>query len=169
MRRLVIALGVMLVATAVKPASAALAKAFTMDAILAAPFVDNLTASSDGNAIAWTADERGLRNIYFNASGSTRRISSYSSDDGQELSDLSILPDDSGVLYVRGSGPNGQGEIANPASIATPPTQDVWLLDMDGGKPVHVGLGGQPAVSAHGDNIAWVSHGQMWRGRIQRQ
>jgi dipeptidyl aminopeptidase/acylaminoacyl peptidase len=169
MRRFAIALGVILVATVMKPASAALAPQFTMEAILSAPFVDNLTASSDGNAVAWSADERGLRNIYFSASGSTRRISSYFSDDGQALSELSVLPDDSGVVYVRGTGPNGQGEIANPASNTTPPTEDVWLLDMGGGKPVHVGLGSQPAVSPHGDSIAWVSHGQMWLARIQRQ
>ncbi len=168
MRYLALAFCTTAVVLAASPAQA-VSKQFTMEAILSAPFVDNLTASSDGKAIAWTADERGLRNIYFRESGETRRLTAYLADDGQEIHDLSILPDDGGVAYVRGSDPNGQGEIANPATLAVPPTEDVWLIDAAGGQPIHVGLGGGLAVSPRGERIAWVNHGQMWLAFIERR
>ena len=40
------------------------ASLFTMAQVLSAPFVGDLTASPNGNAVAFVANERGLHNIY---------------------------------------------------------------------------------------------------------
>ena len=63
---------------------------FTVDQILSLPQPDNLVASPVGSTIAWTFNERGVRNMYV-ASGpdfKPRRLTAYTSDDGQELTNL---------------------------------------------------------------------------------
>ena len=78
---------------------------FAIDQILAYPFPENLTASKTDSAIAWTLNERGLRNIYV-AEGPEfrpRRLTTYSEDDGRELADLSFSDDGRYLVYVRGS------------------------------------------------------------------
>src|SRR5207342_704057 len=60
---------------------------FTVEQILAFPSPENLVASPIGAAIAWTFNERGVRNVYV-AHGPAfepRRLTPYSEDDGQEL------------------------------------------------------------------------------------
>src|SRR5205823_6262489 len=76
----------------------------TPDALLSYPFPDELIASPAGSAIAWTFNERGVRNIYaadapeFRA----RRITTYNEDDGQELTNLAFTDDGETIVYVRG-------------------------------------------------------------------
>src|SRR5262245_44321072 len=68
---------------------------FTVDQILSLPTPDNLVASPVGSRIGWTFNERGVRNIYV-ADGpdfQARRLTSFTEDDGQELSNLSFSPD----------------------------------------------------------------------------
>src|SRR5712691_10709545 len=68
---------------------------FAIDQILADPFPENLTAAKTGSAVAWTFNERCLRNIYM-AEGpefKPRRLTNYSEDDGRELADLSFSDD----------------------------------------------------------------------------
>jgi acetyl esterase/lipase len=61
--------------------------AFTLEQVLNDPFADNLIASPAGAAIAWTFNERGVRNMYL-ADGPAfdgRRLTPYQDDDGQAL------------------------------------------------------------------------------------
>src|ERR1051326_897446 len=79
-------------------------KSFTVDQILGFPSPDNLIASPSGSSIAWTFNERGVRNIYV-AEGPdfvARRVTSYSLDDGQELTQLSFSHDGKTIVFVRG-------------------------------------------------------------------
>ena len=83
------ALGVVSMALAASPSS------FTIDQILSVPAPDNLVASPSGATIAWTFNERGVRNIYAADAPAfvPRRLTSYAADDGQELTQLSISAD----------------------------------------------------------------------------
>ena len=77
---------------------------FTLDQIKSYPFPNELTTASTGSRIAWALDERGLRNIWV-AEGpefKPRRLTNYNTDDGQELTSLSISADGKYVVYVRG-------------------------------------------------------------------
>ena len=59
-------------------------RTFTLDQVLSFPFPDNLIAAPVGASVAWTLDERGVRNIYA-ADGpqfDARRLTSYTEDDG---------------------------------------------------------------------------------------
>src|SRR5215510_9058131 len=83
---------------------------FTVDQILGFPSPDNLVASPVGSSIAWTFNERGVRNIYV-ASGPSfeaRRVTPYTQDDGQELTQLAFSHDAKTLVYVRG-GDHGSG------------------------------------------------------------
>src|SRR5215510_11696678 len=65
---------------------------FTVEQVLGHPTPDNLIASPVGSTIAWTFNERGVRNIYV-ADGpefQARRITAYTDDDAQELTHLSF-------------------------------------------------------------------------------
>ena len=65
---------------------------FTIEQILGLPTPDNLIASPAGSMIAWTFNERGVRNIYVAAAGDpdlrAHRLTAYTEDDGQELTNL---------------------------------------------------------------------------------
>src|SRR5262245_21979872 len=77
---------------------------FTIEQVLSLPTPDNLIASPVGSTIAWTFNERGVRNIYV-AEGpnfSARRLTETSKDDGQELTHLSFSKDGKTIVYVRG-------------------------------------------------------------------
>ena len=149
------------------PAQAA-ASRFTMAQVLSAPFVDNVTASPDGTAIAFTANERGLHNVYF-ALGSSpaRKITPYSADDGQIVGSLAIVPGNRAVVYVRGEGTNRRSEYPNPLSLPIPPKQTVLIVPASGGTRVRVGEGYSPVVSPRGDRVVWILRGQPYSAAIE--
>ena len=94
------------------PQLAAAQKPFTLEQILSAPFAANLIAAKKVNRIAWTLDEQGKRNVWV-AEGPTfqaRRLTSYLTDDGQEISQLSFSEDGNSLVYVRGGEKNPAGQ-----------------------------------------------------------
>ena len=105
---------------------------FTVEQILGFPSPENLVASPVGSTIAWTFNERGVRNVYV-ADGPSflpRRLTPYRDDDGQELTQLSFSRDGSAIVYVRGGdhGSNRQAE-APPESRREPgPAEDSNLV-----------------------------------------
>ncbi len=138
-----------------------------MSQVLSAPFVDDLTASPDGHSIAFTANERGLHNVYF-AGGTTgaRRITAYSSDDGQVIGSLAIVPGSRAIVYVRGEGANRRSEYPNPLSLPVPPKQTIWIVSVSGSQPFRIGEGYAPVVSPKGDRVVWLLHGQPFSAEL---
>ena len=97
------------------------ARPFTVEQILGFPSPENLIASPTGSTIAWTFNERGVRNIYV-ADGpgfEARRITAYTEDDGQELTQLSFSRDGRTIVYVRGGDHGGR-----PSDVAPNPAGD---------------------------------------------
>ncbi|HEY8314452.1 MAG TPA: prolyl oligopeptidase family serine peptidase [Candidatus Baltobacteraceae bacterium] len=154
-----------LFACAAAPALAA--AQFSMDDILSAPFVDNLTPSADGVALAFTAHERGAHNVFIRNGAHARRLTAYTRDDGQEISDLSVVPGDSAVMYVRGGDANRHDEYPNPTTLADPPLQQIWVVPVRGGAPVLVGQGHSPAVSPNGNRVVWILRGQPMNATLR--
>jgi len=153
---------VLLAAACLAPA---LARAqFTLEQIMGAPFVSELTAAPKGNRIAWVANMRGVRNIWVAESPAfrARLVTAYTSDDGQELADLHWTPDAASLVYVRGGGSNGSGENPNPLSRPDGAEQALWIVPFDGGAPRRLDEGAAPAVSPKGDRVAYRKKGQIW-------
>ena len=122
MRRIVLA-SIMVAVFMVAPAPVtqhAGSNSYTIEQIKGYPFPNELTTSATGSRIAWAFNERGARNVWV-AEGpdfKARRLTNYETDDGQELTSLSISADGKYVVYVRGGdhGSNFDSSVGvNPA------------------------------------------------------
>ena len=137
-----------------------------MDQILGFPSPENLVASPVGSTIAWTFNERGVRNIYVADAPDfePRRITPYREDDGQELTQLSFSSDGATIMYVWGGdhGLNRQADAPNPAGSPVPPRIQIWSIRVAGGSPRLVGEGDDPVMAPDGDSVAFVRNRQIW-------
>jgi dipeptidyl aminopeptidase/acylaminoacyl peptidase len=141
--------------------------AFTVDQILGFPSPENLVASPVGSTIAWTFNERGVRNIYVaDAPGfEPRLITPYREDDGQELTQLSFSTDGTTIVYVRGGdhGSNRQADAPpNPAENPVQPKIQIWSIPVAGGAPTLIGDGDDPAIAPDNERVAFVKNRQIW-------
>jgi dipeptidyl aminopeptidase/acylaminoacyl peptidase len=138
-------------------------RALTIEAVLSAPFPSEIRAAPAGGAIAWVVNERGARNIWVAEPPAYRghRLTAYTADDGQELSQLAWARDGRTIVYVRGGSPSESGEAPNPTSDLAGQEQAVWRIALGGGPPVRVGAGTEPAVSPVGDLVAFRQRGQI--------
>ena len=145
------------------------APAFTLDQIMGSPFPENLITAPAGGRIAWTFNERGARNIYVADAPdfAPRKITSYGSDDGQELTGLSFSDDGNTIVYARGGdhGSNWPAEgnlMPDPASSPVQPKMQVFAVAASGGAPTLVGDGDEPAVAPKTHRIAFVHDRRIW-------
>ena len=142
---------------------------FTIEQVLSAPFPSELVAAPTGGAIAWVFDSVGARNIWVAAppTYAAHRVTAYTGDDGQVITDVRWISGARGLVYVRGGNANGRGEIANPALIPTGVEQAVWTVALGPGMraigaPRRLGEGHSPAASLSGGRIAFVEKDQIW-------
>jgi dipeptidyl aminopeptidase/acylaminoacyl peptidase len=144
---------------------------FTLEQVMSAPFVSNLTAAPAGARIAWTADTEGRRNIWVAQVGthsSAQQITHYDADDGQEISALAWSADGEWLAYTRGGDAEWPERPApNPALLVPGVKQEVWLISASGGTPRDIGEGHAPAISPAGDVIAFLVKGQIWTASLK--
>ena len=140
---------------------------FSVDQILGFPSPENLVASPVGSTIAWTFNERGVRNIYV-AEGpafAARRVTSYTADDGQELTQLSFTGDGKTIVYVRGgdhgSGRQGDGP-PNPSQSPIQPRIQIWCVPITGGPSKLIAEGDSPVIAPDGGRIAFTRDRRIW-------
>lgn len=144
------------------------ARAFTMDDVLSAPYVSELSASPDGHELVWMQHLRASRNLWVNAGGKTSQLTSYTQDDGQELYNPQFLADNSGVVYQRGASEDNGGDAnPNPLSLTVPPERTIYVAGLHGGEPVLLGSGLYPAVSPRGNVVAWLKSGALMLSTLQ--
>ncbi len=139
-------------------------KPFTLEQILSSPFPTELTASASGGKLAWVFNARGVRNLWVAEPPAYqgRQLTSYTTDDGQELSDLAFTPDASVIVFVRGGNANRQGEYPNPTSDPEGVEQGIWAVPLAGGAPRWLAEGNSPAISPNGDRVAYLFKNQIW-------
>ncbi|HEY3886773.1 MAG TPA: prolyl oligopeptidase family serine peptidase [Vicinamibacterales bacterium] len=142
---------------------------FTLDQIMSNPFPENLITSSSASRVAWTFNERGIRNIYVaDAPGFTpRKLTAYDKDDGQELTNLSFSDDGETIVYVRGGdhGANwpAEGNLQpDPDSDPVQPKMQVWAVNVDGGALKLLGDGDTPAIAPKTHRVAFVRDRRIW-------
>ena len=150
------------------------ASPFTLAQIEAAPFPLELVASPAGDRVAWVFNERGVRNVYV-ADGpgwQARRLTPYTADDGQELTNLAFSSDGRTVVYVRGGDHDSnwpaEGNLApDPASSPEQPKVQIWAVSAEpvaGAAPAAPRLladGDQPVVSKRGV-VAFLKDRAVW-------
>lgn len=148
--------------------SQGVARPLTMAQIAGAPFPFGLTASPRDGAVAWIYNERGARNIWVarpDRSGRycSRRLTSYTADDGHTVSGLAWNGDGQTLFYTRGGVWWDGAHPVNPLSRPEgPQAGGVWAVDASGGAPRHIGDGSAPAPSPRGDVVVFLRGGQPW-------
>ncbi len=141
---------------------------FTLEQVLSAPFHSGLVAARSGDRITWASNHKGMRNIWV-AEGpdfKARQLTSYSEDDGGELSGIQFSADGNALVYVRGEGKDSAGDYANPTSNPAGEQQTVWSISWTGGTPNKVDAGNSPVISAQGQ-IAYARGGELWMGSLK--
>ena len=147
--------------------AASASSTFTMEQIKGYPFPSELTASATGSRIAWAFNERGARNVWV-AEGpefKARRLTSYETDDGQELTSLAISRDGKYVVYVRGGdhGSNWESSLGvNPAMSATQARVQIWSVPFAGGEPKLLSEGDEPSISPKSDRVVFLKERAVW-------
>jgi dipeptidyl aminopeptidase/acylaminoacyl peptidase len=139
---------------------------FTLEQVMSAPFVSELTAAPSGERVAWIADTEGRRNIWVAQLGShanAQQITHYDADDGLEISGLAWSADGEWLAYTRGGDAEWPERPApNPALLIPGVKQEVWLISANGGAARDIGEGHAPAISSKSDLIAYLEKGQIW-------
>lgn len=137
---------------------------FTIEQILSSPFPSNLTTAPQGAKVAWVQNANGVRNIWIAVGpdyiGS--QVTQYDKDDGQTLNNLQLTPDEQHIIYVRGDGPNRQGELPNPLSDPEGTKRVIWMVPIDSSDPKLIAEGSSPAVSPNGDKLVFLKRRQVW-------
>ncbi|MGE5142964.1 MAG: TolB family protein, partial [Acidobacteriota bacterium] len=141
---------------------------FTLAQVTSYPYPSELVAAPSGAAIAWVLNAGGVRNIWAASAfenWTPRRLTKYSEDDGQELTNLAFMPDGKTIVYVRGGDhdanwPAEGGLAPDPASNPGQPKMGIWAIELTGGAPRFLAEGDQPVISPRNDRIAFVKDDQ---------
>ena len=143
-------------------------KRFALEQALSFPIADNMIAAATGRRIAWTFEERGVRNV-FGAEGpawNPRALTKFAEDDGLEISDLAFSADGRTLVFVRNSGAGNwaspDGVAPNPMARTTGPQTEVWTVAFDGSSSRSLGAGESPAITPAGDRVAFIRGGQAF-------
>ncbi len=134
-------------------------------------FPTELCAASSGSKIAWALDEQGKRNVYV-AEGPAfkpRKLTSFSKDDGQEITSVSISSDGKWAVFVRG-GDHGanwdHGLPLNPSFETTPFHVQVASVPFNGGETNYLSEGDAPVISPDSKTVTFIKGGQAWAAPI---
>ncbi|HTT03212.1 MAG TPA: prolyl oligopeptidase family serine peptidase [Steroidobacteraceae bacterium] len=137
------------------------------------PFASELAAAEHADVIAWVRTVRGVRNIWIaqGPSFAPRVLTSYSADDGQEITQLTFTPDGNHLVYVLGGdhGANGpaEGNLApDPTSSPAQPIVAIWTVPIMGGAPRKIADGDAPALSARGQ-LAFIRDDHVWTAVLE--
>ena len=134
---------------------------FSLQQALSYPYPSALTAAPKGDAVAWVANEEGVRNIWMLAGpgGPPRQLTHYTEDDGQEIGNLTLSAEGGYLVYVRGGDHDANwpdGLQPNPGSSTAKPEMQVWCINLKDGSQKLVGDGDAPAVSPDGLRVAFI-------------
>ncbi len=133
---------------------------------MSAPFCSNLQASPRGTSFLWIANQEGHRNLWIaeakGGSFAVRKLTNYEDDDGQEIGDVSWMPDGERIVYARSGDFEFPGRPApNPALLPNGVEQDIWITSTQGGEPRKLAQGRKPTVSPDGATLAFLSKDQI--------
>jgi dipeptidyl aminopeptidase/acylaminoacyl peptidase len=150
------------------PGCASARSEFSMAQVLHYPFATELAAAERGDAVAWVCNLDGVRNVWM-ARGpafTPTKVTQFSEDDGQEITQLTFSPDGARLVFVLGGDHDAnwpaEGNLSpDPGSSPDQPTTAIWAVPLNGGPPVKIDEGDEPAISSRGQ-LAYTKEGHVW-------
>ena len=144
------------------------AQKFTLEQVMSSPFPSNLTSSGRGDKLAWAFDAEGKRNIWVAEAPAfaARQLTSYQSDDGQELSDVVFSPSGNLIAFVRGGEKNQQGAVPNPTSSPAGAHQNVWVVNVRTGVATWINEGSSPFFNPAGNQLIYSRDGAFYAAPV---
>ncbi|MFN8575076.1 MAG: prolyl oligopeptidase family serine peptidase [Gemmatimonadaceae bacterium] len=127
-----------------------------------------LVSAKKVDRVAWITYEKGMRNVYTAMGPGFKavRLTQFLTDDGVDLTDISISDDGQMVTFVRGSAPNRDGWVANPSHDPNGGERAIWAARTVGGPAWKVVDGADPALAPDGRSAVYVKDGQIYRARL---
>ncbi|WP_235296500.1 S9 family peptidase [Portibacter marinus] len=127
----------------------------------------SLTAGHNTEQVFWIGNKEGARNIYFYDGSQTLQLTSYSKDDGQDITALFPKPTTQDLIYFRGGSPNRQGDIPNPTTMAIPPKRTIFQINLQTKAIDTLGEGYNGALSHQGQFLVYIDKGNAWLMDLQ--
>lgn len=129
-----------------------------------APFAATIVSAPAANAVAFVLNARGVRNIWVTDStrADARMVTSFTQDDGQDITSLAFSADGRTLFFVRGAGPNRAGEIPNPNSDPAGAEQAIWRVKLDGSSARRLTDGAAPRPAPVGTAVAFLRRGAVY-------
>ncbi len=170
MRRLVrlVALALVLSASTAFAQAPASPKGPTIEQFVSYAFPYELVSAKKADRVAWIENQEGKRNVYTAAAPGFApvRLTSFMTDDGNDLTGLAISADGSVVAFVRGHDPNRVGWIANPSHLPDGAEQAIWAVRTLERRPFRIAAGSDPVLSPDGRRVLWVKDGQIFGAAV---
>ena len=145
-------------------AAGATAQTYSLEQIKGYPYPTELASSANTPRIAWVFNERGIRNIWVAEAPdyTARKLTNYTTDDGNELVDLEVSADGKWVVFVRG-GSEGNWTDVPPNAAQNPIEQkmQIWSVPFAGGEPKALAEANGPVLSPKSDTVAFGRSGAL--------
>ncbi|MBW8842244.1 MAG: DPP IV N-terminal domain-containing protein, partial [Sphingomonadales bacterium] len=132
---------------------------------LALPFASDLTGARRAPVFAWVEDVAGARNVWVGGPDiPPRPRTTYTGDEGIELSEPQLSQDGRRLLFVRGGDAEfPEANAPNTGIAPETPEQALFVADVPGSQaPVKIGLGHGAAFSPDGARVAYTRKGEIW-------
>jgi dipeptidyl aminopeptidase/acylaminoacyl peptidase len=132
---------------------------------LALPFASDLTGARRAPVFAWIEDEAGAHNIWVGGPGIPAHArTTYTGDEGIELSEPQLSQDGRRLLFVRGGDAEfPEANAPNTGIALETPEQALFVVDVAGSQaPVKIGLGHGAAFSQDGTRVAYTRKSEIW-------
>jgi dipeptidyl-peptidase-4 len=155
---------------------------------LSPPYPFDLVAAKKAERVAWLTYEEGKRNVFTAVPPEFLpvRLTTFTEDNGTDISDLSISDNGSVVVFVRGTAPNRLGWVANPTSHPDASERAIWAArtlaataaaargrgaappgaNTPVGTAWRVAEGASPELSPDGTSVLFVREGQIHRALL---
>lgn len=135
---------------------------------LAPGYPSELASAKKTDKLAWQGYEEGKRNIFYAAAPDfkPKRLTDFLNDDGTDLTNVNISDDGSVVVFIRGSGPNREGWVANPSADPNGAERAIWAVRTIGGPAWRVVEGSNPELSPDGKWVLFTKEGQIFRAAV---
>jgi dipeptidyl aminopeptidase/acylaminoacyl peptidase len=163
----------------VAPAGKIAASQYTIDQFLSPASPLEVSAARKTDRLAWVTYERGQRNVYVASAPAFKpvRLTKFMKDDGVDVGSVRLSDDGKMAIFVRGSGQNREGWVANPSHYPEGGERAVWAARTDGSGAWRLavitgtqagGRAGSPELSPDGRYVVFVRDGQIFRASTAR-